>query len=538
MRQQNTVTCLGPGAREPAHKMISPLERCTLSCGRLLLLVKALLLLAQASAIPEAAEYCSPNTHNDATRPKYCWPGPASPQCVIKPAASAFCTWSGLSDALTRVQFFHRLACAYGCAVMIPSPTELLDPIHNGGIRINTSATWGRYVSQEDGTPFELAHVMEAVPAGTLAATVRIVDRRIEANDLNALATRSSLSGKLEVLQFERPPTWRSGQKIACAFYGNAGDRDHYVKMTEAGPLHSQCSLPFPAFSPLMVRQAQAAEKELYDRGGRIFQLSLRRGDRLGTYHPTCASVASVVWNVVDAARQYQQVSKRCVKQVFISTDERGRGYLEELRSDLLAAGFERVHFETDLDERYLDPSDNYYNYALVKSFPTRAPDDEEHAWERNLLHLKIHPDKINYDSYKCINDRSPVRVPVIDSRSCIEAPSPSPPPPPSSSSPPPLPSPLQPPPPPPSPLPSPPPSPPPPFPQPLPTPLSPSAGPPMFSVLLPSTLDILIGGAALCCTFVLAMATAKNVSYRLAAVPRHQTLRDHTGVQFDHRQY
>ena len=75
-----------------------------------------------------------------AERVAYHWPGPKPPRCVLKLEAAAFGRWSGFLDVQYRIQTYVKYACAYGCTVALPPPSELLDPIHNEGREIDTCA--------------------------------------------------------------------------------------------------------------------------------------------------------------------------------------------------------------------------------------------------------------------------------------------------------------------------------------------------------------------------------------------------------------
>lgn len=323
-------------------------------------------------------------------------------------------------DTLSRIQVFHKLACAYGCALMLPSPRELLDPVHNHEQLIGKGVRWERYVSRWDGTPFEYAHVFEELPTGHRNQTTYVLNRHIEADDVKALAGRSGSRAELQVLQFVS--AW------SCQFY-ESGEDVRYTKIAESGPLYSQCKLPWVANGATAGKNAHDAANALFDRDGRIMRVQLRRGDRLREYRPGCATVESVTRNVVKAAREYQRVSSRCLNQVFISTDERDSGYLGALRAALLAAGFARVHLETDVDSQYLIPDDDYFNYLVLKSIPTRVPNVKEFAWESKLLDYRIHPTILkddNYANYMCSVEDQSVDT-TSHSLSCDRSPQPPP---------------------------------------------------------------------------------------------------------------
>ena len=335
---------------------------------------------------------------------EYFWPGPSPSRCVLHPEESAFCTPTGLADAISRIHIFRGLACAYGCALMIPHPRALLDSVHNiiDGVKLplEEGVRWDRYIQRKEGTTWEYEYLLEDIPPGKSFSSMAVRDRDLETSDLEDLVQRSQAGVELQMLNVG----W--SQEHRCNFYESHRDT-FYRELAKGGPLHGQCKLPWPGRGHSSgQRSNEIAEslfgaKSLFGEDERIMRVHLRLGDRATQYPTGCTNVSTVAWNIKEKARKYQLTANRSICQLFIATDERDPHYLEALRS-ALQANFENVHLETDIAAKFLESKDNYFNYQVLSTFPLRVPNTKDAVWETELLNFRYHPSALVASGVVC----------------------------------------------------------------------------------------------------------------------------------------
>lgn len=300
--------------------------------------------------------------------------------CVLNFAAGGVSHFeAGLNDVTTRLVAFQRLARAFGCAAVVPRPAALLDPSLNNGRHVDDVIWWTQYyvLGQAESQDYRAvlrgqipgsarpmnntvidayeafwAPLWESVPRPLTrkVRTTRVLGRVPSASEMATWTASAASDGSaLHVLDLD---------------FGALSMWSSHSVFSEIERVVGQRAQPvWPHPSEAVLRRAHAVSMALFN-GSQFMTLHLRRGDRLSQYKPpTCSDVPAVLWGAVHAR---QRSGCPCVDAIFVYTEERDEAYLERLRSDLHVF-FRTVHLETEVSPRLEMPSDNFFDFQVLK---------------------------------------------------------------------------------------------------------------------------------------------------------------------------
>lgn len=275
---------------------------------------------------------------------------------------------AGIGDSLFKLTYMVKLARAYGCAVVVPPPWQMLRADLNLGQTVDHAWTWDRYVRVP-------ACLLSELPESLSISESELRDAMPSQELMNSI---SEASGKVAVVRLR----FSDDFDPLPGFYNPLPGLDKtFSDQIDELIMHGKKEPEFEYFEKPAFVNEQATAIMASFKDGAMMSLHLRRGDRVRSrdsghdddpaalvYKAHCSDVA----NVLRAVDMYRNQSEACLAatNIFVATDSNEIEYNTALRDGLLLR-FKAVHFEQDFPQ--LDYGDNYLTFFVDEAVMSSA---------------------------------------------------------------------------------------------------------------------------------------------------------------------
>lgn len=281
---------------------------------------------------------------------------------------------AGLTDSVAKMCWVARLADAFSCYLLVPPPSVMLSPEHNGGTAVDKSRFWEHYVEQPDFVRRTLPSVLDYGELHWKTITDRMPTREELVHLASARESSRMSAMALEFVSAGADDFWSAGP------LGNTT----VVKQIQyvLGTLHPPMSCPgkgclhCPWRPSASVRERSDNARRKCFRDEPFTAIRLRRGDILlpgpWSHYPseTCSSPEVVVKALVEHTSWRTTASDPSVRaaarrNIFVATNEKNTSYLDALGAALHAeTGSSAICLESEMAEIFNAP-DNYISYSV-----------------------------------------------------------------------------------------------------------------------------------------------------------------------------